>query len=190
MDEKQTEATGEDTSPIDFDNSANTSQGSELEVAPGMHDATPITWTASEFMDHTKSASWYIGLLLVAVALSVGFYALFRDLITAIVILVAAAALGFYARRQPRQLEYQLDSQGLSIESKHFPYSSFRSFSVVDEGPFGSIAFMPLKRFGLIITVYFDPQDEDHIVELIGEHLPLEPHTQDAVDRFMTRIRF
>ena len=153
-------------------------------------DDTKITWTASEFMDHTKSASWYLGLFLVAIIAAAGFYALFRDLITTVVILIAAAALGFYASRKPRQLEYQLDSSGLSIADKHFLYSSFRSFSLVDEGPFGSIAFLPMKRFGLLITVYFAPQDEERIVNLIGKHLPLEPRSQDAIDKFMTRIRF
>ena len=51
----------------------------------------------------------------------------------------------------------------------------FRSFALIDEGPFASMAFLPLKRFGLLTTVYLDPDDEDRVVDLVAQHLPLEP---------------
>jgi hypothetical protein len=149
-----------------------------------------ISWTASEFIDHAKSFDWYLALAVAAVLAATAVYLLFRDLITSIVILIAALAFGFYGRRRPRQLEYQLDTRGLTIAGKFFPYSAFRSFAVVDEGHFSSIAFLPLKRFGLLTTVYYDPQDEAAILRIINQHLPLEPRSNDPVDRFMKRIRF
>jgi hypothetical protein len=149
-----------------------------------------ITWTASEFIDHAKSADWYLALAVAAILGAAAIYVLFRDLITTIVILVAALAFGLYGRRRPRQLEYSLTMQGLSIADKFFPYSSFRSFALMDEGHFSSIAFLPLKRFGFLTTVYYDPQDEDAIINIISQHLPLEPRSADPVDRFMKRIRF
>jgi hypothetical protein len=149
-----------------------------------------ITWTASEFIDHAKSFDWYLALAVAAVLGATAVYLLFHDLITSIVILVAATAFGFYGRRQPRQLQYSLTTQGLSIGNKFFPYSLFRSFAVMDEGHFSSIAFLPLKRFGLLTTVYYDPQDEDSIINIISQHLPLEPRNADPIDRFMKRIRF
>lgn len=149
-----------------------------------------ITWTASEFIDHDKSFDWYLALAVVAVIGAGVVYLLFRDIITASVILLCALAFGFYGRRRPRQLEYRLDTQGLTIAGKFFPYSVFRSFAVMDEGHFSSIAFLPLKRFGLLTTVYYDPQDEESIIDVISQYLPLEPRTADPIDRFMKRIRF
>jgi hypothetical protein len=152
--------------------------------------APQITWTASEFIDHAKSADWYLALAVVAVLGAAAIYLLFRDLITSIVIIVAALAFGMYGRRRPRLLEYKLDTQGLSIADKFFPYNTFRSFAIIDEGHFSSIAFLPLKRFGLLTTVYYDPADEQPIVDIISQHLPLEPRSADVIDRFMKRIRF
>ena len=83
-----------------------------------------------------------------------------------------------------------MDVHGLTIGNKYFPYEMFRSFALIDEGPFASMAFLPLKRFGLLTTVYLDPDDEDRVVDLVAKHLPLEPREHDAVDRLMKRIRF
>jgi hypothetical protein len=149
-----------------------------------------ISWTASEFIDHAKSIDWYLALAVAAVLGAIAVYLLFRDLITTIVILVAALAFGLYGRRRPRLLEYKLDTHGLFIAGKFYPYATFRSFAVVDEGHFSSIAFLPLKRFGLLTTVYYDPADEASIIDIISRHLPLEPRSADAIDRFMKRIRF
>ncbi len=169
---------------------ADTSTPAESGPVPDAQTGAQITWTASEFIDHAKSADWYLALAVVAVVMAAGIYLLFRDLITSIVILVAAVAFGSYGRRQPRQLEYALDMQGLSIAGKFFPYNLFRSFAVIDEDHFASIALLPLKRFGFLTTVYFDPSDEDAIIDIISQHLPLEPRNSDLMDRFLKRIRF
>ncbi|HWT55905.1 MAG TPA: hypothetical protein VN031_02640 [Candidatus Microsaccharimonas sp.] len=153
-------------------------------------DPAQITWTASEFVENAKSFDWYLALGVVSVLVAAAFYILFRDVVTTIVIIVVGLTFGYFAKRKPRQLDYKLDSQGLTIDTKHFPYGLFRSFAVLDEGHFSSIAFLPLKRFGIMTTIYYDPQDEDRILALINQHLPLEPREHDALDRFMKRIRF
>lgn len=200
MDDKQTESGSVSTTseannlndaPADWvDSTSDAPLSSQPQPEPGSsQDDTKIIWTASEFMDHDKSAGWYIRLAAVAVVVAGISFVVF-DVITSVMILFVATVFGIYARRKPRQLEYQLDASGLSIASKHFQYGSFRAFSLVDEGSFTSITFLPMKRFGLLITAYFDPQDEDRIVDLIGQHLPLEPRDPDAIDRLMSRIRF
>jgi len=160
------------------------------EPEQGSDDVTDVAWTASEFIDHSKSFDWYLGLAVVSILSAAVLYFLFRDVISSVTPLVAALALGIYARRQPRQLQYHLDAQGLSIGEKVLPYDLFRSFSVIDEGPFASLILLPLKRFGMLTTVYLDPQDEDRIINLVSQYLPMEPRTQDPLDRFMKRIRF
>jgi hypothetical protein len=153
-------------------------------------DPDGISWTASEFVDHAKSADWYLALAVVAVLSAALLYFLFKDIITAATPVVAALALGFYGRRRPRQLRYQLTDQGLTIGEKYFPYDMFRSFAIMDEGPFVSLVFLPLKRFGFLTTIYLDPQDEERIINSVSQYLPLEPREHDPIDRFMKRIRF
>jgi hypothetical protein len=113
-----------------------------------------------------------------------------KDTISSVVILFAAFVFGFYARRQPRELAYRLDDGGLTIGPKFYPYAGFRSFAVMDEGAFSSVVFMPLKRFAPLVTIYYDPKDEENIVGLLSDRLPMEERQKDAVERLMWRIRF
>jgi hypothetical protein len=159
-------------------------------INPDQGDSNVITWTASEYIDNAKSFDWYLSLGVAAVLIAGLFYLLFKDLITSTVVIVCALALGYYARRRPEQLEYQLDSHGLIIAGKNLPYGLFRSFAVIDEGHFSSVVFMPLKRFGLMTTIYYAPEDEDRIIDLVGQYLPFEQRKQDPIDRLMRRIRF
>lgn len=149
-----------------------------------------ISWTASEFVAHQKSGGWYGLLAAGAFVVAVLIWLLTKDIVSAIVILVAALALGIFGARQPRELEYRLDDHGLTIGHKQFAYGNFRSFAVMREGAFSSIVFMPLKRFAPLTTIYYDPNDEAKIVDLLSDRLPLEERQHDPIDRLMWRIRF
>lgn len=149
-----------------------------------------ITWTASEFIAHHKSPGWYLALAGAAVVAALIVWLLTKDKISAAVVVCGAAFFGIYAARKPRQLQYRLDGQGLTIGERHFPYQAFRSFAVVPEGAFNSIEFVPLKRFAPLITIYYDPADEAKIVALLSDRLPVEGRQKDLIDRLMWRIRF
>jgi hypothetical protein len=157
---------------------------------PILTDGDGVSWTASEFIAHQKSPAWYGGLVAVALVLTVVIFAITRDIISVIVIFLGMGAFWYYAGRQPRQLQYQLDSQGVMIGQKRYSYDSFRSFAVVPEGAFSTIVFMPLKRFAPLITIYYAPENEDQIINVLSPHLPLEEYRHDAIDRLMHRIRF
>ncbi len=153
-------------------------------------EVNPISWTASEFIAHEKNASWYIGLIVASVFLGALSYLITKDKVTMTVVLVAGLVLAMYGARKPRQIEYQLDGQGITVGAKHFAYNSFRSFSVIPEGAFSSIVFIPLKRFGLPLTLYYAPNDEDKIVDILSDRLPLEERRPDVIENLMRRIRF
>lgn len=149
-----------------------------------------VSWTASEFIAHEKSAGWYTALLLATAIIIVIVYLLTRDKISAVVVLFCAFALAALAGRKPRQLQYKINSSGITIAEKHFEYGLFKSFAIVPEGAFSSIVLMPLKRFAPLTTIYYAPEDEEKIVNVLSSRLPLEPHKLDAVDSLMRRIRF
>jgi hypothetical protein len=157
-------------------------------AAPGPGDA--INWTASEFVAHEKSSGWYLGLTAAALVIAGFVYLITRDIISTIVVLVGAAAFGILGSRKPRQQQYNLDAGGVTIGHKRYDFSTFRSFAVMPEGAFSSIVFMPLKRFAQLTTIYYAPEDEDKIVDLISQSLPFEERKPDAVDSLMKRVRF
>jgi len=149
-----------------------------------------ISWTASEFVAHEKSAGWYGVLALAAIIIAALIYLITRDTISAVVVIIAALAFGAIAGRKPRQLQYRLSNSGVIIGNKQLGYNLFKSFSVVPEGAFSSIVLRPLKRFSPLTTIYYAPDDEEKIVNLLSDHLPFEEHQPDAVDNMMRRIRF
>ena len=149
-----------------------------------------VSWSASEFIAHQKNAGWYGILALAGVVGATLIYLLTRDMISAVMVIVVAVALGALAGRKPRTLQYQIDNQGLQIGEKFYSYGEFKSFSVIDEGALSSIRLLPLKRLMPPLSVYYDPQDEDRITSILAAYMPFEEGEKDAVDRFMHRIRF
>lgn len=113
-----------------------------------------------------------------------------KDTVSPLVIIVMGAIVATFAARQPRQLTYQLDPQGLTIGSRSFTFGDFRSFSVVPDGAFSSIVFAPLRRFGVLTTIYYDPQDEARIVDILSQYLPHEVRQPDPLEQLMRRLRF
>ncbi len=158
------------------------------EVLAASHDE--VTWTASEFIAHSKEPSWYLALGAGAFVLSLLIYWLTGDVVASVVILIGAALFGISASRQPRQLTYGLGKSTLSIGAREYPYKDFRSFSIVDEGAFSSIILMPLKRFSPPLSLYYHPDNERQIVTVLAEHLPLQEHKHDLTESLMRRIRF
>ena len=149
-----------------------------------------VTWTASEYIAHEKSAGWYL-MLAGAAALSAALvFVITRELVSPVVIIIMAVAFGVFAARKPQELTYTLDNTALQIGTKPYLYSQFKSFTVVEEGAIHSIMLIPLQRFMPPISVYYDPEDEDKITDALNAYLPYEDRKQDAVDRLMRRVRF
>ena len=95
-----------------------------------------------------------------------------------------------FASRKPRTLNYQITKDGIQIGEKLYAFNTLKSFAVIDEGSLHSVMLIPVQRFLPSISIYFDPQEEQKIVEAIGSYLPHEDRKQDAIDRFMHKIRF
>ena len=150
-----------------------------------------VQWSASEFIAHQKTATWYLVLFCSALIAAGLVYLITRgDKITSGAIVVAAVFLAIMAARKPRVLDYEVSSSGITIGRHFYPYSNFKSFSVIHEGAFSSISLMPLKRFMPFVTMYYAPEEEDEILTVLGNYLPIEQGKRDILDHFLERIRF
>lgn len=156
----------------------------------GAADEASVTWTASEFVTHAKTAGWYGLLGLAAVLIAAIAWLLTRDFFPTIMVAVSILMLGIYAARKPRQQSYELDSRGLTIGGRYYSFHEFRSFAVVPDGAFLSIELTPLKRFATYTTIYFDPKDEDKIIGFLAGKLPMEEPHANLADNLMRRIHF
>ncbi len=158
-------------------------------------DAVPsatetISWTASEFIAHKKTISWYAILVFATLIVASAVFLITHDKISTFVILFVGIIFGIYAARKPRTIKLTVDHSGVTIGEHFYAYAQFRSFAMVEEGAFSSIVFMPLRRFMPLITVYYDPKDEQKITSILSDRIPLDTHKLDYVEQFMRRIRF
>ena len=152
-------------------------------------DAT-ITWTASEYIDHTKGASWYLVLAGGTIVLAATVYLATKDYFATGVIAVLGVIVGVFSRQKPKQVAYELSSLGLKAGEKTYPFSLFKSFALIREGALSSVNLIPIKRFMPPLSIYFDPSDEQKIVNLLGSFLPLEEGGLDSIERLSRRLRF
>ena len=154
------------------------------------HTEESVAWTASEFIAHEKSPQWYLAMAGAGSAVAAGVYLITRDMFNTVIVAIAGIIFGVAAGRQPRQMQYGVDQNGVSIGKRFYPYTDFRSFSIADDGAFRSIILMPLKRFMPQLSIYYDPAAEDRIAEVLAAHLPIHEHQHDMTEKLMRRIRF
>lgn len=159
-------------------------------MARGASADNSIEWTASEFIAHHKPAWWYLVLAAVTAAICVAVYFSGHDFVAVGAVIIIGIIFGIIAARKPRSLNYRLDRRGLVVASKLYSYNRFKAFSIARDGAFASLNFLPLRRFMPILTVYYDPADEEAITSVVGDHLPLETHQLDPIDRLLKKIRF
>lgn len=150
----------------------------------------PVEWTASEYISHEKSTMWYFSLFSFGLVTTVVVYLLTKDILASIAILVGCASMGIYAGRKPSVKKYTINENGIQVDDVFHPYAKFRSFSVVEEGAINSIWLKPFKRVSPTVVMYFSPEEEQKIVDVIANFLPHEQRELDVVDRFSKKIRF
>lgn len=158
----------------------------ETEIPP----SATVNWTASEYVAHDKNISWFILVMLASVGVAGIIYLITRDRISPVVVIVLGGAFAAFGARKPQVLEYSINNTGVRIGQKQYPYGMFRTFSTIEEGAMRSILLMPLQRFNLPISVYYDPAEEQQIIEALATYLPHEERSISMIDNFMRKIRF
>jgi hypothetical protein len=165
----------------------------ELTESDQPGSATPhleaFAWQASEYLHHEKNAMWYI-VFFGVVVFSVGVAGFFHYWITMVLIAAMAAAIYIYASRPPRILSYSLDEHGVTIEGKFYPYDNFRSFAVIEDIGWHAIDLEPTQRFMPRLTILFDTNDFQPIVNVLQGSLPEVDRKPDWVERLTRYLKF
>ncbi len=149
-----------------------------------------VQWSASEYVDHEKDSKWYLALGGGGFVLTALIFLITQDFLASTVVFLAIISIAIFAGRKPETKQYSVDENGVTVGEKNFSYSQFRSFSVVEEGAIDSIWLKPLKRYAPAVIIYFAPDDEDKIIEVLSNFLPHEDRELDPIDRFSKRVRF
>ncbi len=165
-------------------------QQAQPEQQKAQAQSAQVSWSASEFVAYQKTAGWYLLMITAVAALAALILVLTQDLISTVSIVLIGILFIAFASRKPRTLNYQINNDGVVVGEKLYAFNTLKSFAVIDEGSLNSIMLLPTQRFLPSVSIYFDPQEEQKIVETLGSYLPHENRKQDAIDRLMHRIRF
>ena len=157
-------------------------------IVPPEHEA--VSWTASEFIQHNKDASWYF-VAFVAIFLLAGTgYLVLHDFFTPGAVVVFGTLLIVVGKRKPRTLSYTIDAHGIVIGTREYDFNEFQSFSIIQEGPIESVMLLSQKRWSPAINLYFAPEDGQKIFDTLSSFLPFEQRDKDVIDKFLHKIRF
>ena len=162
----------------------------EHDVAEADAVYEPMSWEASEYVQHDKNGIWFLALAGVASALLLLDYFLIKSLTFALLIIVMAIGVVVVARRPPRVLRYTLTASTLQIDSKALNLADFQAFGVLQEEAMYSIRLIPKKRFMPAVNVFFPPEYGEGIVDMFGSVLPMEHVEHDLIDTLAQKIRF
>ena len=148
-----------------------------------------VIWEAPEFIDRTKSTSWYLTIFISSVVLGGLLYLFTKDLITVFVVFLAVIIFGAYGIRRPKNINYKIDEYGIGVGQKYFHYEEFRFFSAEREGNYMNVTLIPLKRFSPPIGLCFMATDEK-VLSYLTNKLPFEQHHTDILENILKRINF
>ncbi len=158
---------------------------SQLDIDPPFET---INWEASESVHHEHDGMWFTGLIVI-VLLLIGISVLMQQWTFTALIIIMAIALVVYSRRPPRVLRYSLSSNGLHIDQQFRGFYEFKSFGILQEGNLFSVMLIPTKRFGQALTIYFDENQGEKIVDILGSYLPMQDLQLDMMDDLLRRLR-
>lgn len=167
-------------------------QGGQLESPPEtvLPAGPEVTWTASEYVSHHKDSRWYVTLGLITIAVAGILYLITRDLITVGTIIIMAATFGFFGAQKPRTLTYKIDDKGITIDDKLYEYAILKTFSLHKQGAMNYVQVIPTKRFMPPLSIYYAPEQEQEIMDALGNYMAHEEREADPVDRLMHKVRF
>ncbi len=134
---------------------------------------TPIeklTWSALEYEEKERSKDWFWALGVIIVTSSIAAI-IFENYFFAALLILAGILLGFYARKKPEILNYELNPGGLVIHNRLYPYDNIKAFWVqADFSPTPAVrpmlfihserAFMPV----ISIPIHIDNAEDIHAI--------------------------
>lgn len=181
----------ENRKPIDqSDEIVNNSTEQEYSFADDSDESTsatnlaePISWQSSEGEQRHRSAIWYVMVLLVTAGLVALAVFLLNNLSFAILAPVMALALIVMSTRPPRMVNYSISPKGVYVGDKLFDFSEFRAFGITLKTAHNSATLLPVKRFSPALTIYFDDDQGEKIVDMLGARLPIVEVKPDFLDK-------
>ncbi|TSC77950.1 MAG: Uncharacterized protein G01um101424_84 [Parcubacteria group bacterium Gr01-1014_24] len=88
-----------------------------------------LEWSALEYEEKERSADWFWALGIIVLTSSLASI-IYSNYFFAVLLVLSGALLGFFARKKPDIVSYELNEKGLKIRTRLYPYENIKSFWV------------------------------------------------------------
>lgn len=132
-----------------------------------------LIWSALEYEEKERSDDWFWALGIIVATLSIASI-IFENYFFATLLIIGGLLLGWFAIKKPDTVVYELNSKGLKIRDRLYPYESIKAFWIqVDFTPNSNLkpmffihserAFMP------VLSIPIDKDIAEDIHSIMSE---------------------
>jgi hypothetical protein len=154
-----------------------------------------LIWSALEYEEKDRSPDWFWALGIIVVTSSLASI-IFENYFFAALLVLSGALLGFFAIKKPEMVTYELNSKGLVVHHRLYPYENIKSFWIQmgREGEINlkSIFFIHSER--VFMPVLSIPINEtlapDIHATMLAKNIPEVEMKEHASEKIMEMLGF
>ena len=150
-----------------------------------------ITWNGPEYIYIPKTSDWYWAVGIVTLALA-AVALIFGEIITGILVIVAATALVLRASRPAHHITCLINDRGIVVNDALYPFVSIESFWIPHDSHIPKLILKSRKMFMPLIILYVDPAsiDLDEIREVLVQYIAETEHHEHFLKHMLDGLGF
>ncbi|OGI58064.1 hypothetical protein A3C60_01040 [Candidatus Nomurabacteria bacterium RIFCSPHIGHO2_02_FULL_37_45] len=156
-----------------------------------------LEWSALEYEEKERGADWFWALGVIVFA-SGATAVIYSNYFFATLIVLSGILLGFFAKKKPEEVLYELNNRGLKIKNRLYPYENIKSFWVqkkeqsMDLPEVKSILFIKSERLvmpTIAIPIEDNLAEEIHSI-MISKNVVEETMKEHPSEKIMEFLGF
>lgn len=149
-----------------------------------------ISWEAHEYDNIQKQRGWFIVLAAGAVVL-VALAVWLKNYFFAVFILIAAILVGWFAKKEPRNMHFAITSEGVQIGERLYFFDDLKSFWIFYDPPlFNELSVESKKTFMPRLSAPLGDANPEQIREELARFLPEEKQSEPFISILSRLLRF
>lgn len=154
-----------------------------------------LEWTALEYEEKDRDPDWFWALGIIVVTTSIASI-IYNNYFFAVLIILAGLLLGFFAKKAPDLVSYEINEKGVRIRTRLYPYENIKSFWIQLEHSEDiipkNILFIKTERFfmpEISMPIDFSMADEIRDI-MLYKNIPEEEMREHPAEKIMDRLGF
>ncbi len=149
-----------------------------------------ISWNAPSHLYVEKTSDWYWSVGIIALALAVVAF-IFGDIISGVLVIVAAGALVLHASHPPHELYCEINDRGIILDKVLYPFLSLDSFWVPHDELPAKLILKSSKTFMPLIVIYIDENiDPEKVREILLRYIAETEHYEPILKKILEKFGF